>query len=284
MIKFIVLITAFSQIAALYQNRIYGLEKSIISLTNLPKSTYDDIFFNQIRLINDFQLSEQYTPEIINLTELTNSTINQQFDKYLKYSINWQYITDFHKDINSTILIMKYKYSLINDICISISKLCINIDNICSGNKLNTPINHFDKYISYEQDSLNYMIQRLVNFLFHTYHEINNIQNILLFEFNNGKNFRDNYIKNISKLNLTEDEKLDVITELDSIDNLFMKQFVKIRKWTNNIIKDNLRYITDIIFQLFNVYRYIRYKRIDTCDSEKQNVNSERMLNMTTNF
>ena len=131
---------------------------------------------------------------------------------------------------------MKYKYSLINDICISISKLCINIDNICSGNKLNTSINHFDKYIGYEQDSLNYMIQRLVNFLFHTYHEINNIQNILLFEFNNGKNFRDNYIKNISKLNLTEDEKLDVITELDSIDNLFMKQFVKIRKWTNNII------------------------------------------------
>ena len=128
------------------------------------------------------------------------------------------------------------------------------------------------------------MIQRLVNFLFYTNHEINNIQNILLFEFNNGKNFRDNYIKNISKLNLTEDEKLDVITELDSIDNLFMKQFVKIRKWTNNIIKDNLRYITDIIFQLFNVYRYIRYKRIDTCDLEKQNVNSERMLNMTTNF
>ena len=201
MIKFILLITALSQIAALYQNRIYGLEKSIISLTNLLKSTYDDIFYNQIRLINDFQLSEQYTPEII----------------------NWKYITDFHKDINSTILIMKYKYSLINDICISISKLCINIDNICSGNKLNTPINHFDKYISYEQDSLNYMIQRLVNFLFHTYHEINNIQNILLFEFNNGKNFRDNYIKNISKLNLTEDEKLDVITELDSIDNLFMK-------------------------------------------------------------
>ena len=77
MIKFIVLITALSQIAALYQNRIYGLEKSIISLTNLLKSTYDDIFFNQIRLINDFQLSEQYTPEIINLTELTNSTINQ---------------------------------------------------------------------------------------------------------------------------------------------------------------------------------------------------------------
>ena len=37
------------------------------------------------------------------------------------------------------------------------------------------------------------MIQRLVNFLFHTYHEINNIQNILLFEFNNGKNFH--YIK-----------------------------------------------------------------------------------------
>ena len=63
-----------------------------------------------------------------------------------------------------------------------------------------------------------------------------------------------------------------------------MKQFVKIRKWSNNIIKDNLRYITDIIFQLFNVYRYIRYKRIDTCDSEKQKVNLERMLYMTTNF
>ena len=130
MIKFIVLITALSQIAALYQNRIYVLEKSIISLTNLLKSTYDDIFYNQIRLINDFQLIEQYNTEIINFTELANSTINQQFDKYLKYSINWQYITDFHKDINSTILIMKYKYSLINDICISISKLCINIDNI----------------------------------------------------------------------------------------------------------------------------------------------------------
>ena len=63
-----------------------------------------------------------------------------------------------------------------------------------------------------------------------------------------------------------------------------MKRFVKTRKWSYNIIKDILRYITDIIFQLFNVYRYIRYKRIDTGDSEKQNVNSERMLNMTTNF
>ena len=88
MIKFIVLITAFSQVAALYQNRIYVLEKSIISLTNLLKSTYDDIFYNQIRLINDFQLIEQYNPEIINLTELANSTINQQFDKYLKYLIS----------------------------------------------------------------------------------------------------------------------------------------------------------------------------------------------------
>ena len=47
MIKFIVLITALSQIAALDQNRIYVLEKSIISLTNLLKSTYDDIFYNQ---------------------------------------------------------------------------------------------------------------------------------------------------------------------------------------------------------------------------------------------
>ena len=59
------------------------------------------------------------------------------------------------------------------------------------------------------------MIQRLVNFLFHTYHEINNFQNILLFEFNNGKNYRDNYIENISKFYLTEGEKLDKITELD---------------------------------------------------------------------
>ena len=50
-------------------------------------------------------------------------------------------------------------------------------------------------------------------------------------------------------------EKLDKVTELDLIDNLFMKRFVKTRKWSNNIIKDNLRYITDIIFQLFNVYR-----------------------------
>ena len=48
MIKFIVLITAFSQIAALYQDHIYVVEKSIISLTNLLKSTYDDIFYNQI--------------------------------------------------------------------------------------------------------------------------------------------------------------------------------------------------------------------------------------------
>ena len=49
MIEFIVLITAFSQIAALYQNRIYVLEISIISLSNLLKPTYDDIFYNQIR-------------------------------------------------------------------------------------------------------------------------------------------------------------------------------------------------------------------------------------------
>ena len=106
----------------------------------------------------------------------------------------------------------------------------------------------------------------------------------MLFEFNNGKNFRDSYIKNISKLNLTEGKKLDFITELDSIDNLFMQRYEKTRKWANNIIKDNLRYITDIIFQLFNVYRYILYERIDTCDSEKQNVNFERLLDMATNF
>ena len=88
----------------------------------------------------------------------------------------------------------------------------------------------------------------------------------------------------MSKLNLTVGEKLDKITELDSIDNLFMKRFVKTRKWVNNIIKDNLRYITGIIFQLFNVYRYIRYERIDTYDSEKQNVNLERLLDMAANF
>ena len=64
-----------------------------------------------------------------------------------------------------------------------------------------------------------------------------------------------------------------------------MKRFVKTRKWSNNIIKDNLRYITDIIFQLFNVYRYIRYKRIDTYDYiTKQNVNLERLLDMAANF
>ena len=99
MIKYIILITAFSQIAALYQNRICVLEKSIVSLTNLLKSTYDDIFYNQIRLINDFQLIEQYNNKIINLTELINSTINWQyiadFDKYFNSSFNWQYITDF---------------------------------------------------------------------------------------------------------------------------------------------------------------------------------------------
>ena len=104
----------------------------------------------------NYYFENKLNHEIINLTELANSTINQQFDKYLKYSINWQYITDFHKDLNSTILIMKYKYSLIKDICISISKLCINIDNICSGNKLNTSLIQLDKYISYEQDSLNF--------------------------------------------------------------------------------------------------------------------------------
>ena len=38
-----------------------------------------------------------------------------------------------------------------------------------------------------------------------------------------------------------------------------MKRIVKTRKWVNNIMKDNLRYITDINFQLFDLYRYIRY-------------------------
>ena len=146
---------------------------------------------------------------MINLTESTNSTINWQyitdFDKYLFNSVNWQYITDFHKDLNSTILIMKHKYSSINDIC-------INISNICMSNKLNNHINQYDKLIKYEQeDSLNYIIQRLVNFLFHTYREINNCQNILLLEFNYEKNFRENYIRNISKLNLMDIEKLDKI-------------------------------------------------------------------------
>ena len=63
-----------------------------------------------------------------------------------------------------------------------------------------------------------------------------------------------------------------------------MKRFVKTRKWANKIIKDNLRYITNIIFQLLNVYRYIRYERIDTYNSEKQNVNLERLLDMAANF
>ena len=64
-----------------------------------------------IRFINDFQLIEQNSLEIINLTELSNSTINllyiTDFDKYLNSPINWINITDFHKDLNSTTLITK---------------------------------------------------------------------------------------------------------------------------------------------------------------------------------
>ena len=251
------------------------LEKSIILFTNLLKSTYDDIFYNKIRLINDFQLIEQYNQEIINLTQLTNSTINLKniadFDKYLNSSINRQYITDFHKDLNSAILIMKHKYSLIKDICIKINQICINISNICISNKLNNHINQYDKLIKYgQEDSLNYTIQRLVNFLFHTSNEINNCQIILLFEFKNEKKFRDNSIRNISNLNLTDIEKLDKITELDSIDNIFLIRFFKTRRWVNNIIKDNLRYIKTTIFQLFNLHRYIRYERIGTFDTKNR--------------
>ena len=66
MIKFIVFITAYSQIAALYQNRIKVLEKSIISLSNLLKSTYDTIFYNKNK-INDFQLIKQYNSEVIKM-------------------------------------------------------------------------------------------------------------------------------------------------------------------------------------------------------------------------
>ena len=59
-----------------------------------------------------------------------------------------------------------------------------------------------------------------------------------------------------------------------------MKRFVKTRKWVNNIIKDNLRYITDIIFQLFNLYRYIRYELMGTLDTNKQDVNLERLFDI----
>ena len=45
------------------------------ALPNADKSTYDDIFYNQIRLINDFQLIEQYSSEVIKLNKQTNSTI-----------------------------------------------------------------------------------------------------------------------------------------------------------------------------------------------------------------
>ena len=51
-----------------------------------------------------------------------------------------------------------------------------------------------------------------------------------------------------------------------------------------NIIKDNLRYIKAIIFQLFNLHQYIRYKIIDTFGTKKQTVNLERLLDMATKF
>ena len=63
-------------------------------------------------------------------------------------------------------------------------------------------------------------------------------------------------------------EKLDKITELDSIDNLFIKLFVKTRRWVNNIIKDYSSYfhykfsiILFISVYALRTYWYICYQK-----------------------
>ena len=63
-----------------------------------------------------------------------------------------------------------------------------------------------------------------------------------------------------------------------------MKRFVKTRRWVNNIIKDNLRYITTINLKLFDSYRYICCERISTFVTKKQDVNLKRLFDIATNF